>query len=374
MKTVLVTGHRGFLGTNLRIALARRGDVRVIGLASGRSTDELASAVEQADFIFHLAGVNRPRNDADFAKHNTELTQQVCHLLKSAGRQVPIVFSSSIQAELDNPYGRSKRAAETALVDLACNTGAPVYIDRLPNVYGKWSRPDYNSVVATFCHNISHDLPVRVDDPSQSVRLAHVDDVVRRWIDLLDGGGEWPQVGRENEPIDEITVGDLRDRITSFRDSRFSGLLPDLADRLTRSLYGTYLSFVDADALALPVALRKDPRGWLFELVKSQSAGQIFVSSTRPGFRRGDHYHDTKVEKFCVVQGRGLIRIRPVGSDAIVEYRVDDDGIRIVDIPPGLTHSIENTGTSDMITIFWASEIFDPDLPDTFPAVVVPEN
>lgn len=374
MTTVLITGHRGFLGRNLCAALARRDDVRIIGLGSDHTSDDLAEAVAGADIIYHLAGVNRPPREGDFIAHNVDLTRRLCRSIESAGRTVPLLFSSSIQADLDNPYGRSKRVAEDAVFELERRIGSPVCVDRLPNVFGKWSRPDYNTVVATFCHNISRGLPVRVDDPLQRLRLAYVDDVVRRWIDLLDGGDAVPTGRREHHPTYEITLGELRDRIASFRDSRRGGLLPDLADPLTKSLYSTYLSFVDTGDLASPVALKTDPRGWLFELVKSTSAGQIFVSRTSPGITRGNHYHDSKAEKFCVVQGRGVIRFRELSGDAIVEYEVDDSDIRIVDIPPGLTHSIENTGTTDMITIFWASEVFDPRCPDTNAAAVLSES
>jgi len=370
----MVTGHRGFLGRNLRAALDRRADVRVIGLGSDHTPSDLMDAVAGADFIYHLAGVNRPSRDADFTVHNVDLTVRFCHAIEAAGRPIPLVFSSSVQADLDNPYGRSKRAAEDAVFELGRRTGAPVYVDRLPNVFGKWSQPDYNTVVATFCHNISRGLPTRVDDPAQPLRLAYVDDVVRRWIDLLDDAGAMRTGRRDHQPIYEINVGDLRDRIASFDESRRGGLMPDLADPLTRSLYGTYLSFVDIGDLASPVALKTDPRGWLFELVKSTSAGQIFVSRTRPGVTRGNHFHDSKAEKFCVVQGRGVIRFRELSGDAVVEYRVDDHDIRIVDIPPGLTHSIENDGTTDMITIFWASEVFEPIRPDTHAAAVLSEG
>lgn len=374
MRTVLVTGHRGFLGRNLRVALDRRDDVRVIGLGSDHTTGDLTDAVAGADFIYHLGGVNRPPRDADFTAHNVDLTVRLCHAVETAGRPIPLVFSSSVQADLDNPYGRSKRAAEDAVLELERRTGTPVYVDRLPNVFGKWSKPNYNTVVATFCHNTSRGLPTRVDDPAQPLRLAYVDDVVRRWIDLLDDTGASRTGRRDHQPIYEITLGELLDRIGSFNESRRGGLLPNLADPLTKALYATYLSFLDTGDLASPVALKTDPRGWLFELVKSSSAGQIFVSRTRPGVTRGNHFHDSKAEKFCVVQGRGVIRFRDLSGDSVVEYRVDDRDIRIVDIPPGLTHSIENDGTTDMITIFWASEIFDPRCPDTHAAAVLSES
>lgn len=374
MKTVLVTGSSGFLGRNLCTALARRGDVEIVPIDSSHAREDLAAGVARADFLFHLAGVNRPRDESEFTKQNVGFTEQICAQIEARDRPLPLVFSSSIQAEFDNPYGRSKRAAEEVLLALGRATDTPVYVHRLPNVFGKWSRPEYNSVVATFCHHLSRGRPVRVDEPSRPLRLAYVDDVVHRWLDLLDHADSVSSGRHDHEPVHEITVGRLHDRIVSFRDSRASGLLPDLSDPLTRALYATYVSFLDPGDLATPVDLKTDPRGWLFELVKSRAAGQIFISRTRPGVTRGNHYHDTKVEKFCVIQGEGVIRFRPIAGDSVVEYPVSDGGIRIVDIPPGLTHSIENTGDDDMITIFWASEIFDPHRPDTHAAAVLPES
>lgn len=366
MKTILVTGAAGFIGRNLCLALRRAGIYEVLEFDLPQTEQELAGLSARADFVFHLAGVNRPKDEQEFVAGNTDLTRQLCGYLAAAGRRAPFVMSSSIQAELDNAYGRSKKAAEDVVFEYHTRTAAPVYVYRFPNVFGKWSRPNYNTVVATFCHNLTRGLPVQVSNPAHPLRFVYIDDIVRAFLDLAaraehDRTGTRPEL----EPVYSITLGQLHELIVSFRENRLKSLLPDLSDPLTKYFYSTYVSFLDPGDLAYPVDLKTDDRGWLFELVKSQKAGQIFVSRTKPGITRGNHYHDTKIEKFCVIQGQGVIRFRHVLQEDIVEYAVDDQAIRVVDIPPGYTHSIENTGSGDMITLFWANEIFDPQRPDT---------
>jgi UDP-2-acetamido-2,6-beta-L-arabino-hexul-4-ose reductase len=366
MKTILVTGAAGFMGRNLSVALRRQKDFKVLEFDIQQQADDLTQMAARADLVFHLAGVNRPKVETEFMQGNADLTRRLCECLATAGRRVPLVLSSSIQAELDNPYGRSKKAAEDAVLDYHQRTGAPVYVYRFPNVFGKWSRPDYNTVVATFCHNLSRGLPVQISNRTNLVRFVYIDDIVCEFVNLANRATHEPTVARpEVQPVFSITLGELYDLLVSFRDGREKSVLPDLGNRLTRYLYSTYVSFYDAKNLAYPVALKTDERGWLFELIKSPHAGQIFVSRTRPGITRGNHYHDTKIEKFCVIQGEGIIRFRHVLGAEIVEYPVNDREIRVVDIPPGYTHSIENTGGADMITLFWANEIFDPQRPDT---------
>ncbi len=276
---------------------------------------------------------------------------------------------------MDNAYGRSKKAAEDALLEYREDTGAAVYLYRFPNVFGKWSRPDYNTVVATFCHRISRGLPVQVSNRANPLQFVYVDDIVRAFLELAartEHGAATPR--QEIQPVYSTTLGELHDLIASFQATRHQSLIPDLSHPLTKYLYSTYLSFCDPGDLAYPVELKTDQRGWLFELVKSPQAGQIFVSRTRPGITRGNHYHDTKIEKFCVIQGEGIIRFRGVLSREIIEYPVNGQDIRIVDIPPGYTHSIENVGSGDMITLFWANEIFDPQHPDTYFVKVKPDE
>lgn len=366
MKTILVTGAKGFVGSHVCLALRRSETARIIEFTSSNLPDELPGLVASADAVIHLAGVNRPKDEADFETGNAGLTRALCSALKADSRNIPVVMSSSIQVERDNPYGRSKLAAETAISEFANDTGSPVTIYRLPNVFGKWTKPNYNTVVATFCHNLSRDMPVTVNDPDACLRFVYIDDVVAEIISKVSSPMKPKASFSEVNPVHSVKLGQLHDRIVAFRHGRESGKLPDLADPLTKALYSTYLSFLATDDLARPVDLKTDDRGWLFELVKSEAAGQIFVSKTKPGITRGNHYHDTKVEKFCVIQGCGVIRFRHVLGEEIIEYPVDGETIKVVDIPPGLTHSIENTGESEMITLFWANEIFDPNRPDTY--------
>ncbi|MBU0740933.1 NAD-dependent epimerase/dehydratase family protein [bacterium] len=366
-RKVLVTGAAGFIGRNLCLALGRLPDTVVHGLDIEDDPADLEDLIREVDWVFHLAGVNRPEDPAEFREGNVDLTSRLLDLLKADGRRVPVVFTSSIQAERDNPYGVSKKAAEDILARHGRENDSPVFIYRLPNVFGKWSRPNYNTVVATLCHNISRGLPVQLSDRSNVIHFCYVDTVVRTFISLMDS--EAFDTSRQYHELDEtfeITLGDLHDLIVSFRDARARAIVPDFSDDLTRYMYSTYLSFLDAGDFSVPAEMRTDDRGWLFELVRSPGFGQIFVSQTRPGITRGDHYHDTKVEKFCVIRGRGVIRLRKLGEEEIVAYEVSDEKIEIVDIPPGYTHSIENCGGHDMITIFWANEIFRPEAPDTY--------
>ena len=366
MNTVLVTGAAGFIGKHLCLALARRGDVEIIQFLSSHSVDELPEMISKADAVVHLAGVNRPQNESDFEVGNGELTEFLCKALKEDGRKIPLIMSSTIQVDRDNPYGRSKFSAEEAGLRYYDEGTAPVYLYRLPNVFGKWSRPEYNTVVATFCHNVSRGLPLVVNAPEALLQLIYVDDVVTEFVAVVMGEKEVEQPFPVISEVHQVHLQELCDQIQSFEDNRRNSKIADLASPLTKALYSTYLSFLPEEEFAYPVDLKTDDRGWLFELVKSDAAGQIFVSKTKPGITRGHHYHDSKVEKFCVIKGTGVIRFRHVLEDEILSYSVDDQSIQIVDIPPGLTHSIENTGDEEMITLFWANEIFDPEKPDTF--------
>jgi UDP-2-acetamido-2,6-beta-L-arabino-hexul-4-ose reductase len=373
MKTILVTGSEGFMGRNLCLALRRQGGFEILEYDVRQSAAELPGLAARAQMVFHLAGINRPKEEGEFLEGNANFTRQLCSCLAAHGRRTPLMLSSSIQAELDNPYGRSKKLAEDLVWDYHKQTSAPVYIYRFPNVFGKWSRPNYNTVVATFCHNLIRGLPVQVSNRAHRLRFVYIDDLVRTCVEIASRSEHDPtQVRYQLHAEYVITLGELHDLIVSFQEGRRKSLIPDLANPLTKYLYSTFVSFYDPADLAGKVELKTDDRGWLFELIKSPSAGQIFVSRTRPGVTRGNHYHDTKIEKFCVIQGEGIIRFRPVLGQEILEYPVSDRGIQIVDIPPGYTHSIENVGQADMITIFLANEIFDPQRPDTYPLQVRP--
>lgn len=363
---ILVTGAAGFLGRNLRAALGRREGVEILAVDKEQSLGELDAALAVADLVYHLAGSNRPPSVEEFSEVNRDLTAHVCDRLAARGGAVPLVFCSSSQAALDNPYGRSKREAEEVLERHAQSSGAPVHVFRLLNLFGKWGRPDYNSVVATFCHNSHRGLPMRVDNPAATVRLNYVDDVVAAFLGVLDGAPA-PEPGALLEvlPVHETTVGALRDRMEAYVAMRRAGVVPDMGDPLDAVLYPTWLSYLPEDAFAVEPERKTDPRGWLFEWIKSPHLGQVFVSTTKPGVTRGNHFHDTKVETFCVVRGEAVIRFRAVDGGKVLEYPVSGARPQVVSIPPGYTHSIENTGTEDMLCLFWSNQIFDPAAPDT---------
>ncbi|MBE2233844.1 MAG: SDR family oxidoreductase [Anaerolinea sp.] len=399
---VLVTGSRGFIGQNLIAWLQQLPDIQVLEFDQEHTAADLAERLAVADLIYHLAGVNRPQSVEEFRTGNVDLTAQMCELLLQGGRATPIVLSSSIQAELDNPYGASKRQAEQVLADYAARSGAPVAIFRLSNVFGKWCRPNYNSVVATFCHNIAHDLPIAISDPSREVPLVHVDDVVQAFLEVgteirsqrsevkgqKSGAGDFsdgahlrpltidnspstidnssPALAHyEAQPVYTVTLGRLAELIRSFRASRQTLLAPDFSDPLVHKLYGTFLSYLETDDFAYDLTQRSDARGSLAEFIKSPPFGQIFVSRTRPGVTRGNHFHHTKTEKFLVLEGEAIIRFRHIQSQEIIEYTVRGEDYRVLDIPTGYTHSIENVGQGELVTLFWASEVFDAQQPDT---------
>ena len=370
---VLVTGAHGFVGRNLTAHLRAYEGCVVTLFDVDNSPDDLRAGLETADIVYHLAGVNRPRFPEEFEIGNAELTRDICRTLRELGRKPVIVMSSSIQADLENPYGVSKRHAEDALREFAAQSGARVRIYRLKNVFGKWCRPNYNSVVATFCHNIANDLPIQVSDPDRELDLMYVDDVVEAFLMELQLQDELS--GDHDIPFTRITLGELAGRIQSFHEMRDNLLTPDFAIRFNQQLYATYLSYVSDDSRRQQLQIKADQRGGLAEFIKSHHFGQIFISRTRPGVTRGNHYHHTKVEKFFVVEGEAVIRMRQIDGPEVVEYRVRGDAFEVIDIPPGYTHSIENIGSGDMVVLFWASEIFDPDSPDTcFMPVVTPSE
>lgn len=366
MMTVLVTGSDGFIGRNLREALQRLEDVRILCFDVSDDPATLPDLLAQADIIFHLAGVNRPRHVEEFQTGNAGLTAQIVETLTNLGKTVPLVVSSSTQAEQDNPYGISKRQAEDAVFAYGRTTGAAVYVYRLTNVFGKWSRPNYNSVVSTFCHNIAHGIDITISNPANVVELVYIDDIISHFMRILQGDMEPSDRCLSVGPVYRTTLGELADRIYQLHDIRTSLVIPDLADDFTRKLHATYLSYLDRNDFSHGLDIKTDPRGELAELIKSAHFGQMFVSRTHAGITRGNHYHNTKIEKFCVLQGDAVIRFRHVFLDDVIEYRVTGTRWEVVDIPPGYTHHIENIGTGEMITLFWANQIFDPAAPDTY--------
>ena len=372
---VVVTGAKGFLGKNLGTALRRRG-VEVAEVDLETRPDEVLAAVSGATVLFHLAGINRPDHEAEFLTGNVgSLESQLAALDRLRATDRPsvlpkIVLASSTQAEQDNSYGRSKLAAEHALEAYSARTETSAVIYRLPGVFGKWCRPNYNSVVATFCYNIARDLPVAISDPEKIVQLVHVDDVVAQFMAQTEGHEVGVKLD-EVRPTFTISLGDLVELIRGCRVTRKSLAVADTTDPFICRLLGTYTSYLPPGDLAYSLDQRTDVRGTLAEMLKSPHFGQLFVSRTKPGFTRGNHYHDRKVEKFCVVEGKAAIRFRSILAAEVTEYIVSGTDFTIVDIPPGMTHSIENVGSTEMIVLFWASEILDTQYPDTHYAEVL---
>ena len=364
---VLVTGAAGFVGRNLCAVLGRDAGVDLVRFDVDDPPSVLEDGLTRAGTVFHLAGVNRPPDPAQFESGNAGLTAEWCERLAVRHRAPKLILASSVQAALDNPYGCSKRGAEDALQRYAARTGAEAVVYRLKNLFGKWCRPNYNSVTATFCHSVAHGLPLQISDAANVVDLTYIDDVVEAFAAETGAPPAEPRFRFAPElPSRRVTLGELAGLVRSFRAQRTSLLLPDLADPFVQRLYATYLTYLDPADYAYDLQVRRDERGSLAEFLKTAGAGQIFVSTTRPGVTRGNHYHDTKTEKFLVLQGEALIRLRRIDERAVTEIRVRGAEGRVVDIPPGLTHSITNVGASELITLFWASESFDPAVPDTF--------
>jgi UDP-2-acetamido-2,6-beta-L-arabino-hexul-4-ose reductase len=368
MRTVLITGAKGFVGRNLAAHLGRHDGIRLLTYDLDSSEADLRLWASEADVIFHLAGVNRPKSVEEFELGNAGSTGDLCRILRNARRTPHVILSSSIQAEFDNPYGASKRHAEETLRRFAAQTGASAAIFRLKNVFGKWCRPNYNSVVATFCHNTARDLPIQISEPDRRVELVHVDDVISALLTEMNRPQQHSQalVAPDLIPSYSLTLADLAGRIQFFRDMQQSLRTPDFSERFNQQLYTTYLSYVEPPRWEYRLDVKCDARGNLAEFIKSPWFGQIFVSRTRPGITRGNHYHHVKTEKFLVLAGEGLIRFRHIEGEEIREFRVRGEDYRVVDIPPGHTHAITNVGLGEMITLFWASEIFDSDRPDTY--------
>lgn len=365
---VLVTGANGFVGRNLIAYLRERKDIELVSFTREHESERLPSMVGGVDFIFHLAGVNRPQDPADFKLGNTDLTQLLCKAVIASGKSIPIVYTSSIQAELENPYGLSKRGAEAELIALAASN--PVHIFRLPNVFGKWVKPNYNSAVATFCHNIIRNLPIQVNDPNALINLAYIDDVIAHFIALLDArlqGVKTPlDVFVKVEPQYSITVGDLVAQLHAFRDSRNNLITEPVGTGLVRALYSTYVSYLPPELFSYKVQQHSDPRGTFVEMLKTPNAGQFSFFTAHPGITRGGHYHHSKTEKFLVIKGQACFRFRHIDSGEFYELHTNGDTSEIVETVPGWTHDITNVGSDEMIVMLWANEIFDREKPDTY--------
>jgi UDP-2-acetamido-2,6-beta-L-arabino-hexul-4-ose reductase len=362
---VLITGANGFVGRNLVAHLGERQDIEVLCFNRNDPLDALAGLVEQVDFVFHLAGVNRPQDPQEFQTGNADLTRKLCEAVETSGRQIPLLYTSSSQAELDNPYGSSKRSAEEALLDLANRYGSVVHLFRLPNVFGKWARPNYNSAVATFCHNIARDLPIQINDPQACITLVYIDDVIAHFISVMEGrlvGAPFVTV----DPQYSITVGELAEQLRTFRDSRGTLITEAVGTGLVRALYSTYLSYLPPERFTYAVPKYGDPRGVFVEMLKTRDSGQFSFFTAHPGITRGGHYHHSKTEKFLVIKGKACFRFRHIVTGEFHELFTAGEQPEIVETVPGWTHDITNVGNEEMIVMLWANEIFDREHPDTY--------
>jgi len=366
---VLVTGTNGFIGKNLQMHLREMGgaesDVEIVPFTREHTESDLLGLLEGVDWVFHLAGINRPEDPSEFVRGNAGLTQALCNAIKESGCKIPVVYTSSIQADRDNDYGTSKRAAEDALLELNQSTGCPVYIYRLPNVFGKWARPNYNSAVATFCHNIARELPVQINNPDAVIQLVYIDDVVASFVGLL-GGVEQPTPFASVEPVYQITVGELFAQLQRFKATRGNLITEPVGTGLIRALYSTYVSYLPPESFTYTVPQHGDERGVFVEMLKTPDAGQFSFFTAHPGITRGGHYHHSKTEKFLVIKGEACFRFRHMLTGEFYELRTSGDKPEIVETVPGWTHDITNEGDSELVCMLWANEIFDRERPDTF--------
>lgn len=362
---VLITGAHGFVGRNLVAHFGERNADEVVAFTRDNSSGDLPALLQGVDFVFHLAGINRPQDPAEFTTGNVDLTQALCDAIAASGRAIPVLYTSSIQADCGNPYGDSKRGAEEALRRLAAEHGVPLHLFRLPNVFGKWARPNYNSAVATFCHNIARDLPIQVNDPSAPISLVYIDDVVASFLAVMEGrltGTPFVEVS----PQYSITVGELRDLLQAFRDSRTTLVTEAVGTGLTRALYSTYVSYLPPERFAYEVPKYGDPRGVFVEMLKTRDAGQFSFFTAHPGITRGGHYHHSKTEKFLVIKGQACFRFRHIVSGDFHELFTSGDTPQIVETVPGWAHDISNVGDDEMIVMLWSNEIYDRKHPDTY--------
>ena len=371
---ILITGAGGFIGKNLVATLRTAGYTDLMCFEKEDTPETLAEYCRRAAFVVHLAGINRPQDPGEFYTGNAGLTDTLLADLEAAGNNAPVLVTSSIQAALDNDYGKSKLEAENAIFAHSQRTGAPVYVFRMEGVFGKWCRPNYNSVVATFCHNVAHGLPIQVRDPAYSLPLVYVDDVVQCILNAFDG---LVMMDRSMRPICHIhpvyttTLGHLAEVIQGFAAGRGTLAVPDLAENsLEKKLYSTYVSYLPENGFSYPLTMHCDARGSFTEILRTPERGQVSVNVIRPGIVKGNHWHHSKTEKFLVVAGTCTTRLRRIDSDAVHELVTSAEKLEVIDIPTGYTHNIENTGDTDAVVFMWVNEPFDPARPDTYPMKV----
>lgn len=361
---IVVTGAKGFIGKNLCIMLREHGYQDIVEVDRETSRDELSNYIAEADFVYHLAGINRPKDDAEFQQGNADLTRFIVEKLTLSEKNAPLMLSSSSQATSENPYGKSKLLAEQAVEQYGNNTGAAYYIYRFPNVFGKWCKPNYNSFVATFCYNTLNGLDITINDPLAPVTLVYIDDVCRSLISLL--GGSESHGFKSVAPVYPTTVGEVADLLHRFKVSRDNLVTENVGTGLCRALYSTYISYMSPEQFSYSIPGYGDQRGVFSEMLKTKEAGQFSFFTAHPGITRGGHYHHTKNEKFLVVKGQALFKFEHIATGERYELKTDSNLPRIVETVPGWSHDITNIGDEEMIVMLWANEIFDREAPDTF--------
>ena len=368
---VLITGSSGFVGKNLVSTLKNTKGYEVLEFDRDNTLEDLENYTKECDFVVHLAGINRPKNPEEFYRGNAGLTETLCELLLEGDNQVPVLVSSSIQAELDNDYGKSKKEGEEILLNYSKNSDANVLIYRFPNLFGKWTKPFYNSVVATWSYQIARGEEIQIDNPEHKMTLVYIDDLVQEIIRAIKGEGNHDHDSYYKVPIEyETNLEELSALLQSFNESRTTRFIPNMNDPLTKKLYSTYLNYLPENKFSYPLIMHEDDRGSFSEFIKSDYSGQVSINVSKAHVTKGEHWHHSKNEKFLAVKGKGVIRFREIFSDEIIEYYVSDEKLEVVDIPTGYTHNIINLGDEDMITVMWVNEPFDPDTPDTFPMEV----
>jgi len=363
---ILVTGAKGFLGKNLVVSLRALGYDEIYEYDVDTKESLLDKFCSECDFVYHLAGVNRPEKDSDFMEGNFGFTSTVLDSLKKHNNKAPILITSSIQATRDNAYGRSKKAGEDLIFDYGRNNNVKTYVYRLNNLFGKWSKPNYNTVVATFCHNIARNIDIRIDNPDAELTLSYIDDVINEFLNAIKGSPT--KNGEFCEVLDahKVKLGEIANLIYGFRNSRQILSVPNMSNEFEKKLYSTYLSFLPKNEFVYDLKMNVDNRGSFTEVIRTPDRGQVSINISKPGITKGNHWHHTKNEKFLVVSGSGVIRFRDPFEEEIIEYFVSGEKLQVVDIPTGYTHSIVNNGETDMVTLMWVNECFNPEKPDTF--------
>jgi UDP-2-acetamido-2,6-beta-L-arabino-hexul-4-ose reductase len=362
---ILVTGSKGFIGKNLITELKNKGYSNIYEYDTDSSEKDLNQYTKDCDFVFHLAGINRPNNQEEFMEGNFGFTSDLLSFLQKHNNVSPVMISSSVQAELNNAYGISKKAGEDLIFKYGRDHGVKSLVYRFPSVFGKWCKPNYNSVVATFSNNIANDLPITINDPNVNVKLIYIDDLVDELINALNGNETRVDEYCYVKPTYEVKLGKLAKLFYSFKQSRMDLSIPNMYDPLIKKLYSTYLSYYQINKLNYDLKMNVDKRGSFTEFIKTLNCGQVSINVSKPGITKGNHWHKSKNEKFLVVSGSGVIRFRKIGDEQVIEYFVNGDKLQVIDIPPGYIHNIENIGKSNLVTVMWANEAFDPENADT---------